>query len=115
MREKAYENQVKEFLHNQGCWVLKTWSNGIQREGVPDLLVCCNGYFLGIELKNETGKPSALQLWNIRQINGAGGYAFTLYPDQFEEFKKFIFHLCNGMNQRQAIEYVEKFNERRIK
>lgn len=112
MREKVFEQQVKAFLKEQNCWVLKTWSNGIQREGVPDLLVCCNGSFVGIELKNETGKPSALQLWNIREINASGGYAFTLYPNQFEDFKKFIFHLSNGMNYRQAIEYVQKFNER---
>lgn len=90
MREKAFEKQVKEYLNDQGCWVLKTWSNGIQREGVPDLLICCNGFFIGVELKNETGRPSALQLWNIEKIRAAGGIAIVLYPDQFDDFKKLI-------------------------
>lgn len=112
MREKAFEKQVKEYLNDCGCWVLKTWSNGIQREGVPDLLICCNGFFIGVELKNETGRPSALQLWNIEKINNAGGFAFTLYPDQFEEFKKFVFGLIHGMNYRHAYEYVKKFNRK---
>ncbi len=89
-QEKQFENKVKAFLKEQGCWVLKTWSNGIQREGIPDLLVCCNGSFIGIELKAENGNPSELQLWNIDQINKAGGYAFVLYPSQFEELKKLI-------------------------
>ena len=53
MAEKQFEKKVKAFLDEQGVWWLKTWSNGIQREGVPDLLVCCNGYFIGVELKNE--------------------------------------------------------------
>ena len=88
--EKNFENKVKSFLKDQGCWVLKTWSNGVQRSGVPDLLVCCNGYFLGVELKAESGKPSDLQLWNIEKIREAGGIAIVLYPDQFERFRELI-------------------------
>ena len=88
--EKQFENQVKTFLKNKGCWVLKTWSNGIQREGVPDLLVCCNGCFLGIELKAETGHPSDLQLWNIDQIRESGGIAMVLYPTQFVAFRHMV-------------------------
>lgn len=90
MREKEFENKVKDFLKKEGCWYLKTWSNGVQRQGVPDLLVCCNGYFLGVELKNETGKPSDLQIWNISKIRQSGGFAFVLYPSGFEKFKSLI-------------------------
>lgn len=90
MKEKEFEYRVKSFLKEQHCWVLKTWSNGIQRDGVPDLLVCCNGYFLGVELKNEVGTPSPLQLWNIEQIREADGIGLVLYPDQFEDFKHMI-------------------------
>ena len=96
MTEKAFENKVKAFLKQQNCWVLKTWSNGVQRKGVPDLLVCCEGWFLGVELKNEKGKPSDLQLWNIEGIRKAGGTAMVLYPDQFEDFKKLIMGMKAG-------------------
>ena len=58
--EKEFETKVKEFLDNRGIWHLKTWSNGIQRKGIPDLLICCNGLFLGVELKAMNGKPSDL-------------------------------------------------------
>lgn len=88
--EKQFENKVKAYLKDQGCWVLKTWSNGIQRSGVPDLLVCCNGYFLGIELKAENGKPTELQKYNLEQIRNAGGIGIVLYPHQFDEFKTFV-------------------------
>lgn len=93
MTEKQFEEKVKAFLKKSGCWYLKTWSNGIQRQGVPDLLVCCNGYFLGVELKNETGKPSELQLWNIAKIRESGGIGIVLYPDQFKEFAECIMNL----------------------
>ena len=88
--EKQFEQKVKAFLASQECWVLKTWSNGVQREGVPDLLVCCNGYFMAVELKAEHGHPSPLQEWNIQQIRKAEGIAIVLYPYQFEKFKHMI-------------------------
>lgn len=98
MTEKQFENKVKSYLKDLGCWVLKTWSNGVQREGVPDLLVCCNGYFLAIELKAETGKPSDLQLWNIDKIRKAGGIGIVLYPYQFDQFKELIYCLLNYLH-----------------
>lgn len=93
MLEKSFENKVKAFLKNEGCWYVKYWSgtarNGKQftKAGIPDLLVCCNGFFLGVELKAEKGKPSDLQLWNIDKIREANGIAMVLYPDDFETFK----------------------------
>lgn len=95
MTEKQFENKVKSFLDEQGCWYLKTWSNGIQREGIPDLLICCNGYFLGVELKAANGKPSKLQEWNIDKIRESNGLAIILYPKQFDDFKDMV----NSLNQ----------------
>ena len=96
--EKQFEGKVKSFLKKQGCWVLKTWSNGIQRSGVPDLLVCCNGYFLGIELKAENGRPTELQKWNIEKIKKAGGIGMILYPRDFEQFQDLIRNLQKGFD-----------------
>ena len=93
MKEKDFEKKVKQFLKEKGCWVLKTWSNGVQRQGIPDLLVCCNGFFVGVELKAEKGRPSDLQLWNIEEIRKAGGIAIVLYPNQFKQFKDMICEL----------------------
>ena len=90
MKEKTFENQVKQFLKDNGAWFVKTWSNGIQRKGIPDIIACVNGYFIGIELKAENGKPSELQKWNVKKIREAGGVAIVLYPDQFETFKGYI-------------------------
>ena len=99
MKEKDFEKKVKQFLKERGCWVLKTWSNGIQRQGIPDLLVCCNGFFVGVELKAEKGRPSDLQLWNINEIRKAGGIAIVLYPDKFEQFKDMIRGLQTFVNK----------------
>lgn len=89
--EKQFENKVKKFLKEEGCWFLKYWAGAAYtKNGIPDLLICCNGHFLGIELKSSTGKPSELQLWNIREIEKSGGIGLVLYPKDFDDFKKLI-------------------------
>ena len=41
----------------------------INAHGIPDLIICLKGKFVAIELKNEDGKASALQSYNIDKIN----------------------------------------------
>ena len=89
--EKSFEKKVKAYLKEKNCYFIKYWGGGyFTEEGVPDLLVCCNGYFLGIELKAENGKPSELQKYHIHKIKQAGGIGMILYPKDFDEFKLLI-------------------------
>lgn len=89
--EKNFENQIKDFLKSHGAWYVKYWGGGgYTKSGVPDILVSCYGFFMGIEVKGPRGHPSDLQLYHLRQIDGANGYALLLYPDSWELFKKFI-------------------------
>lgn len=108
--EKRFENKVKAFLKGCGCWYLKTWSNGVQRSGVPDLIINCNGYFIGAELKAEHGKPSELQKWNLRKIRESGGIGIILYPKDFEDFKKLVFYL-QADDTRQAASIAGRLQE----
>lgn len=96
-QEKQFENKVKKFLSDHECWNLKYWGGGAYtRAGVPDLLICCNGYFLGIELKAENGKPTDLQLHTLSQIRKSGGVGILLYPHHWDEFQEYILKLLVG-------------------
>lgn len=95
--EKNFENRVKKFLEAQGCWFLKYWGGAAYtKAGIPDLLVCCNGKFLGVELKAPNGRPSDLQLYNLRKIRSAGGFGCLLYPKYFALFKQMIEQIQSG-------------------
>lgn len=103
-QEKNFENKVKKFLTDEGCYFIKYWGGGeFTKAGVPDILCCCNGRFIGIEVKAPNGKASALQIHNLKKINQAGGYAVLLYPNQFDLFRNFI--LCLNAD---SFENVEK-------
>lgn len=86
-REKVFENKLKKYLKSKGAWVLKYWGGSVYTQaGVPDLLVCYKGKFIGIEVKAETGHASELQLKTIEQIKKAGGIAFVLFPKDYDKF-----------------------------
>lgn len=95
--EKNFENKVKKFLEEKNCWFLKYWGGAAYtKSGIPDLLVCCNGFFLGVEIKAPKGKPSPLQIHNLKQIHEAGGLAILLYPDNFTLFQNMVDCLIAG-------------------
>ena len=90
-KEKDLENTVKDFLKEHKCWFVKYWGGGgYTKSGIPDLLVCCDGVFLGVELKAARGKPSDLQLKHLHRIRDSGGLAILLFPKDLELFKNLI-------------------------
>lgn len=92
MKETAFKNQVKEYLESINAWYIKYWAGpvGFTKEGIPDILACINGKFIGIELKGDNGKPSLLQIINLRNIRQAGGVGVLLYPKDLEYFIEYI-------------------------
>ena len=95
--EKNFENRIKRYLKEKSCWYLKYWSGGgFTKSGIPDLLICCNGRFIGCEVKASNGKPTVLQIAELRKIHTAGGIGILLYPKDFDIFKSMIDAYCDG-------------------
>ncbi|MCR1933557.1 VRR-NUC domain-containing protein [Clostridium tepidum] len=89
MTEKQFENKIKDFLKSlPKTWFFKYWAGPMSKAGIPDIICCCNGHFVGIEVKAPNGKPSTLQKRNIKAIQECGGVGYILYPKDFEAFKK---------------------------
>ncbi len=78
------------FLEQQGAWFVKYWGGGrYTKRGIPDIIVCLKGHFVAVETKAPDGKATELQLHTLKKIDKAGGFAFLLYPDQYEMFVQF--------------------------
>lgn len=86
--EKLFENKVKAFLKTlPKCWYFKVMGSMFQRSGVPDIVGVINGTFFALELKAENGKPTALQVYNVKQLNWCGAYARIIKPSEWETVK----------------------------
>lgn len=72
--ESPITKAIQIFLRLQD----ETWEAKISdryKKGIPDVIVAHHGIFVGIEIKSETGKPSAQQIHYINLINSNGGIA----------------------------------------
>ena len=95
--EKQFENKIKAFLDElPNTWYFKYWAGPYSKAGIPDIIACVNGHFVGIEVKAPNGHPSALQERNIRLIHESNGYACIVYPKDFEKLKKELKVLCTS-------------------
>lgn len=56
-------------------WLYKPPGGMFGSAGTPDCLFVWRGVFVGLEVKAEDGKPTALQLKSLRAIRDAGGVA----------------------------------------
>ena len=88
--EKQFENKVKRWLKSKEIYNFKYFANAFTPCGIPDIIACVNGRFVGIELKSEKGTTSPLQDYNLKQIEKSGGISMILRPSGFENFKKII-------------------------
>ena len=91
MKETPFKEKVEKWLDSQDTWFIKYWAGpkGFTKEGIPDILACINGKFYGMELKGDGGKPTLLQIINLRKIREAGGIGVLLYPEDFDYFIAF--------------------------
>ena len=90
MRESVFQQKVLKFLKDKKIYVIKFNASGLTKVGVPDILMCLRGRFVGIEAKTDTGKQSELQKYNAQEIIKSGGEYILLRPKQFDEFKELI-------------------------
>jgi Holliday junction resolvase len=59
-------------------------ATGYGRSGVPDIIACYKGKFIGIECKSGDNKPTLLQLRNIDDIKRNQGLAIVINEDNIE-------------------------------
>lgn len=89
--EKSFENRIKSELHGRGAWRVKFFANAYTPSGIPDILSCLNGHFLGIEVKGGSSYGlTELQKHNLKQIRSAGGIGICVYPSGWEQFLQLL-------------------------
>ena len=113
--EKSFELKIRTFLSFQGAWHIKYWGGGVCTvAGVPDILACIHGKFVGVEVKAKDGRPSMLQIKTLERIRQSSGAAVLLYPDEEDFFKEWVKSGCppDSAWYRKNIDMQKKWEER---
>lgn len=98
MKESVLQTKILELIRGRGGYAETIWGGGFQSAGIPDILACYKGVFLGIEVKVGKNKPSSLQTAKVNLINQAGGLAFVTWDnlDQVTVTLDYIDRKANG-------------------
>lgn len=65
-------------------------TGGYGASGVPDIIACYQGRFIGIECKANGNKPTALQLKNLVDIHHAKGMPLVIDETNIDMLELFI-------------------------
>jgi hypothetical protein len=82
--EAKVKAKVVKQLKELGAYYFSPVTGGYGRSGVPDIVVCINGRFVGIECKAGKGVTTALQEKNLEAIRQSGGKAFVLNEENVD-------------------------------
>jgi hypothetical protein len=70
---KAIQARIKK--RGGRCIKIHGGDNPFQEVGIPDLLCCYRGRFVGLEVKQPGERPSPVQMVFLHEIVSSGGYA----------------------------------------
>lgn len=87
MIESDLQNDVIKFLKKNRVYYFRFQAQS-NLNGLPDIICLYKGFFLGLELKRDKGKPTELQIKKIKAINENGGISKII--KSVEEVKEIL-------------------------
>lgn len=76
MRESTIVKHIQDWAKAQpDVWIVKLHGEPFQVNGLPDLLLCYRGHFIGLEVKVPGDESEPIQAWTAGEIRFAGGTA----------------------------------------
>lgn len=79
--ERLVKKKVVAELKARGAYYFYPVTGGYGASGVPDVVACYRGVFVGIECKAGKNKPTDLQKRNLDAISRCGGVALVINED----------------------------------
>lgn len=68
---------IRAYLESVGAFTFKVHGSPQMMAGLPDIICCYKGYFIGIEVKQPGQKPSQRQEFVMSLIQRSGGVAIV--------------------------------------
>jgi len=88
--EKKVKQRVVAQLKTIGAYYFYPVTAGYGTSGVPDVVCCHQGRFIGIECKAGKGKTTALQEKNLNDIRDAGGVALVINETNVDQLLELL-------------------------
>lgn len=112
--ESKVKAKVKALLAKHKVYYFMPATHGYGSSGVPDIVACMHGKFIGIETKANGNAPTALQMKNLMGIVDNGGISLIIDESGLGMFQLMLqtWVLPNGMPTQG---YIAELYDRAIK
>lgn len=94
--ESKVKNAVKKILDKYGAYYFFPVTGGFGKSGVPDIIACYKGRFIGIECKAGNNKPTELQKRELNKIQLAKGSAFVVNEESINLVEDVLMFIDSG-------------------
>lgn len=98
--EKKVKDKVVKLLKANEVYYFFPNTHGFGRSGVPDIICCVRGKFLGIECKAGDNKPTALQEKEMQSIRDAGGRTLVVNENNISDVESIVKEMSNEQRCR---------------
>jgi Holliday junction resolvase len=88
--EKKVKDKVKKILDKLGCYYFFPATGGYGKSGVPDIIICFKGHFVGIECKAGKGVVTALQANELKKIMENGGDTLVVNEENLSDVETWL-------------------------
>lgn len=88
--ENRVKTRLRKHLDALGIYHFMPPGIGLGRSGIPDVIGCYNGQFVAFECKAGRNIPTALQERELRNIQGAKGWAFVINEDNVDKVEELM-------------------------
>jgi Holliday junction resolvase len=85
--EGKVKDAVRKILETTGAYWFMPAMGAFGRSGIPDVIACHKGHFIGIECKAGKGKTTTLQDRELANINNTGGTALIINETNLQLLK----------------------------
>lgn len=97
--EGKVKSALDRMLKAEEVWYYSPQAGPFGVAGIPDRVAVVMGLFVGIECKAGKGKPTALQVRCMQQIEAAGGVCFVVRDDETIKAVREFIHACRAKGQ----------------
>ena len=83
--EAKVKKKVVDVIKKNGAYYFFPATGGFGRSGVPDIVCCHRGVFIGIECKAGSNKPTPLQEAEMAKIRKAQGFTLVVNETNIDD------------------------------
>jgi len=83
--EAKVKKKVVDVIKRNDAYYFFPATGGYGRSGVPDIVCCYRGMFVGVECKAGSNKPTGLQELEMAKIRSADGFTLVVNEDNISD------------------------------